>query len=168
MHRRLFEADAAAKQKGALTAAATTQTVGPVANLLQRMIREGPSWPARRVSHHVAGSMRNKSNIARPERGPLARRGVEPALALGHEMETRFLLRRKIESPGTAQLAATIRHPGQPQILENLAQRIDGRFIAAVGRTVKHFRQTIMECSAAQPHMRGYSPLVAALHKRCK
>src|SRR5262245_51337623 len=108
MNRRIFKADAAAKQQGTLTIAAGAQPVGRLADLLKRDLAERSARRSERISQRVASSQRQQHDIARAERDPSHRRSVQPALALSHKMEPGGALGRKVDSPGATKLAATI------------------------------------------------------------
>ena len=71
-------------------------------------------------------------------------------MTLGHEVEDGAFLRREVESPGMRQLAAAVRRPRQPKVLQDLAQRVRGELTLAVGRMAKYFHQAIMEFTTGQ------------------
>src|SRR5262249_41165528 len=149
MQRRLVEAHAAAEKQGARAVAAPVQPVGPIADFLERELLERARGSAGRVRDLVPRAARQQRHVARLQPGPFHTRGAQPRFARADEVKPRCALVGEADAPGLRQLAAPVRDAREPEVLQDLAQRV-GRDDLAVGRMAKHLRRTIMECANAR------------------
>src|SRR5262245_60263567 len=100
----------------------------------------------------MTGASRKERHITRTHRDPFALGVAQHCVAFGDEMESRRALCGKRDPPGTGQLAAAIRSTLDAQILQHIAERVRQQTVGHdVGRTVNHFRQTIMDHSMRPP-----------------
>jgi hypothetical protein len=111
--------------------------------------RDLEAWASVNGAGYLAGAIQAApSQMGGPEWDPFLRRRVQPATALGNEMEPGLGLGRKVDPPRTRELAAAVRRAGEPEVLQDLAQRVGS---GGIGRTAMHSGNPVMDRSIRDP-----------------
>src|SRR5262245_20855290 len=149
MHGGLLESDRAADKERARTDTAAAHPERRLTNLLPMQLMDRLGRTTGPIDEDVACAARKEDDVGGLELQCRVRRSLQPAAALRNNVEYGALIWRKLQPPRRIEFAAAVGRPSQTQILEHFAERVRCHPIVPVGRTAKHSRQTIMECS---PH----------------
>ena len=154
--RRVIDAHQAAQHRGGRSPAAVAQDLVARAHQLAVGVEEIGEGPTRRAAQPVADAVRHEREHARRELERRLALHLEPAAALGDDVEHHAAIkRRQCQPPRGGELAPAVENTVHPQVVQDVGYRIHRRPRIrehAAGRRRGHYcfgRQAAVPSSAA-------------------
>lgn len=149
MSRRVAERKTAADEQRPGAAAAIAEPIGRPVHPLARQLLERCGMPAGLIAEQMARAAWKEDEVAclQALRSGVVRRHAQPAVSFGYKMELSPALPREPDAPGAAQFSAAVGCAREPEVSQDLAERVRRARVDAFGRTMRHSRQAITEFS---------------------